>query len=348
MSTRSLLLTGLAGLALLATAVAPAARAAEQLVDGIAAQVGTRIVLISEVMRMVGPQEAMMREGGAPDQAIMKLRAEALDRLIEDRLIEGVVSQLELYADEEEIDQTIETIARDNGLTLEQLYASVVFHGMTREEYRQQIKEDLERRNVVNTFVGSDVKVDDLELRLAYDERFGDMPASSDNVHVRQLLISYGRGTKRDADAACEVVSSARRRLDEGESFEELARELSEVAPADGGDIGWLPTDELAGWMSEALDGLGDGDVSDPILLPFGCSMLQLVERRQVERLTFEQAKPALYQELWNRQLEEGYREWMDELRDKTYIDRRGYFADAAQFGEATFPVEATESAGAP
>jgi peptidyl-prolyl cis-trans isomerase SurA len=92
--------------------------------------------------------------------------------------------------------------------------------------------------------------------------------------------------------------------------------------------------------MSDALEGLEPGDVSEPLLLPFGASLLQLVERREFERLTFEQARPALQQELWNRALEQAYRDWMEDLREKTYIDRRGHFADAARFGESTFGVK--------
>ena len=57
--------------------IAGPAAAAEQLVDGIAAQVGARIVLISEVLRAIGPQEAAMREQGAPEREVAKLRAEA-------------------------------------------------------------------------------------------------------------------------------------------------------------------------------------------------------------------------------------------------------------------------------
>ena len=55
-------------------AVAPAV-ARENLTEGIAAQVGPDIVLISEVMAMVIPMEAEMRRAQAPESEIMKLRA---------------------------------------------------------------------------------------------------------------------------------------------------------------------------------------------------------------------------------------------------------------------------------
>jgi peptidyl-prolyl cis-trans isomerase SurA len=322
---------------------AGAAPAAEQLVDGIAAQVGTRIVLISEVLRVIGPQEAAMREQGAPEREIAKLRAEALDRLIEARLIEGVVAQLELYAREDEIDATIETIAEENGLTLEQLYASVLFHGMSREDYRNQIKQDLERRNVVQGMVGSDIEIEEHEIRALYDDQFGSMPERTDVVRVRQILVSFGGPSKRTAEEACEIVRDTRSRALEGEDFEVLAREISEVAPSDGGDIGWLERDQLADWMDEAIGPLEPGGISEIVVLPFGCSVLRLEEAREIERLSYEQAKARLHEQLWSLRMEEAYREWMEELRGKTYIDRRGYFADAAQFGTPTFPMAGSE-----
>ena len=217
-----------------------------------------------------------------------------------------MVAQLEFYAQDEEIEQTIRSIAEENGLTLEQLYASVVFHGMTRQEYRDQIKGDLERRRVINSFVGQDVQVDDRDLQALYDERFGDMPDSAVHVHVRQILVSHGQNTTRDVETACNMINNA----------------------------------------SDAIGGVEEGGVSELMRLPFGCSVLQVVERRSIERMDLEQARPMLFQELWNVGLDEAYREWMEELRSKTYIDRRGYFADAANFGDTTFPVEAQPAAG--
>jgi hypothetical protein len=73
--------------ALLALAVAAGladhVRADEILSDGIAAQVGNDIVLISEVMQHVGSLEARMRKADMPDIEIAKLRAAGLEKLIE-------------------------------------------------------------------------------------------------------------------------------------------------------------------------------------------------------------------------------------------------------------------------
>jgi peptidyl-prolyl cis-trans isomerase SurA len=330
---------------------AGAAQAAEQLVDGIAAQVGSRIVLMSEVMRVVGPQEAALRKAGGSEQEVAKLRAEALERLIESRLVESVVARLEVSATDAEIDQTIQQIAEMNGLTLEQLYASVVFHGMSREDYRRQIKQDLERRNVVNALLAPDVKVEERDVRALYDQQFAGQPDTANVIRVRQILVSSGENSKRNSEQACAAAGAARERVANGEAFEEVARQVSEVAPKDGGDLGWLPVDQLAGWMREALDPLEPGGLSELIVQPFGCSVLQLVERRELEKPSYEKIHDALREEAFDQKLDERYREWLEELREKTYIDRRGYFAEASTLkvrlpGEES--AEDGEDAGTP
>jgi peptidyl-prolyl cis-trans isomerase SurA len=328
----------------LAAAVPAYAAGDAQLLDGIAAQVDGKIVLVSDVLRSVRPQEEAMRRAGAPEQEIAKLRADGLERLIESRLVERVVEDSKAKASDDEIKRTIEGIAKENGLTVEQLYASVAFHGLTVDEYRTQIKRDYERRQLVQEMLGSRVKVEDKEVEALYAERYGKHQESGDAVHVRQILRAYGGASQRTQETACAEVKLAHDRIAGGEPFEKVASQVSEAAPRDGGDIGWLPLGSVAPWMSKAISGLPEGGVSDVLVLPFGCALLQLVEHRVLEPVSYAQAKDALTRELWERKLEQEYRTWIEELRGHSYIERHGYFAEAARLGaQQTFPVREDE-----
>ena len=314
--------------ALLVCAPAALSAAQEEIVDAIAAQVGNKIVLLSDVARVIGAQEQAMREAGAPEAEISKLRADGLERVIENRLIESVVERTELFASDDEVTSTIESIAAENGLTVEQLHASVAYHGMTVELYRDQIKHDLERRSAVNAMVGSQINIEEEMLVDLYNQRFRDQPKGGVAVHVRQIVVSHGAPSGRSPADACQAVRDAHARIQAGEGFQQVASEVSEVAPQSGGDIGVFHLNEVAGWMHDALVALEPGQVSGVLELPFGCSVLQLVERRDFEPITFEQARDRLSQEVWQREMEKHYREWLEELRADTYIDRRGFFAD--------------------
>ena len=313
-------------------ALATPAPAAEKLADGIAAQVGVDVVLVSEVMALVGPTEKAMREQGAPDSEIAKLRADGLERMIESRLIDQVVRKFELYASDAEIDQQIEDIADENSLDATQLRASVEAHGLEFDDYRERIKRQIERQNVDREFVASRVSVEEKEVRALFEERFSDQPQGGTVVHVRQILLTYGKQAGRDAATACQLASAARSRVQGGLPFQQVASEISDVARQRGGDLGWIHEDTVASWMAPVLGGLENGGMSDVVELPFGCTVLELVERKTYEPITFEEALPRLHQEVFQKYMDEVYVEWVETLRANTYIERKGHFAEAAMF----------------
>src|SRR5262245_53122941 len=152
------------GLALLS---APAARAEEVLVDGIAAQVGSDLVLVSEVLELTGPIEAEARAQGAPESELAKMRADALEQLIERRLLSRVAHDAHLEAADSDVDAAIEGIASENGLSLDQLRASLASHGVRWDEYRGRIKAEIERQKVITSMVGQQITVEESELRSA-------------------------------------------------------------------------------------------------------------------------------------------------------------------------------------
>jgi peptidyl-prolyl cis-trans isomerase SurA len=329
------------------------AAATEEVVDGIAAQVGSDIVLISEVKRASQSLEAQMVAAGAPESEIAKVRAAALEQLIEGRLLARVVKQSELRATDSEVDDAIAGIAKENGLSLDQLKASVTSHDISYKEYRDQIRQELERRKVVQSLVSAKVRVEPDDLKRLYAEQYSNQPPGGQTFHVRQIIVVFGEDVGRSQAQACEIVKLAATRIHEGVAFEDLAKEISAVAPQDGGDIGWIHENSMAPWMKEALAPLEPGGVTGVLELPFGCSLMKLVERRDWTPVTFEAAKPALEQQAFERKLNEEYRKWMNQMREKTFIERRGYFAEAAKLPSSSLSndgggAEPQEGAGAP
>ena len=156
----------------LALFVAGPALAAEHLIDGIAAQVGTDVVLVSEVTTVTAPMEAQIRAAGGGASDISMVRADLLERLIERRLVEQVVRRMELDASDAEVDQAIAGIAAENKLTLDQLRESLESHDVDWESYREKIRGEIQRSKILNGMVRSKVKVEESDVRTLYDRRF--------------------------------------------------------------------------------------------------------------------------------------------------------------------------------
>ncbi len=320
-------------LTLLLGAAAPAA--AEDFLDAIAAQVGSDVVLVSEVEQMMKPVEARLREMGASELEIVRMRADALERLIEQRLIAQLARRAEIEASDAEIDQAIAGIAQETGLTVEDVRARVEAEGLPFEGYRMQLAEQIVHQKVLGGMVQSRIRIDEAEIRRLYRARYDEQHEEGEEAHVRQLLVVAEGRSPAARDAACARARRARSRIAAGEPFERLAKQLSAVNPEAGGDLGWLHVEDLAGWMAPVVAGLEPGGVSDVVETPFGCNLLQLVERRQTKPVSYEEARPTLHAEIFDQRFADEYLKFLEKLRERTYIERRGMFAEAARLGGA-------------
>jgi len=311
----------------IAFAFLPLSASGEKLVEGIAAQVGNEIVLASEVLELAGPVEERLRQAGAPPSEIAIVRKDALERLIETKLISSVVERLELGADREEVDNAIGAIAEDNGLTIDQLLASVSSHGLGIDEYRAKIQGEIERSKVINAMVRSRVQITETEVRDLYDEEFGSQRSGGEEVHLRHILVMAEGPRATSVESACVLVSDAKTQIERGEiTFVDMARNVSDLNPERGGELGWMHTSDLASWMSSTIKDLQPGQLSPVVEMPFGCNLLELVERRQFEAISFEDAQTRLQNEVFQRKTEIEYVKWIDVLRGQTYIDRKAGF----------------------
>jgi peptidyl-prolyl cis-trans isomerase SurA len=321
-------------LALLITLLVVGTAAAQEIVDGIAAQVGSEIVLISDVHQIAEPPERRLREQGASEKEIAMLRAEVLERMIERALIRQVVRRAELDATEAEIDSAIEGIATENGLGIEQLKKSVEAQGLPFEIYRERIRSEIEHAKVINGLIGARVRIEEKDIRALYDEEYADQPAGGTEVHLRHILVPFDGEDPAARRLARDQTQKALLRIRSGESFEEVATEVSTMKPEQGGDIGWFHVSSLAPWMTNAIDPLLSGGTSEVIEMPFGCNLLHVISKRPYERITYENARTRLADYLYQQRLGEEYSKFIEELRQQTFIERKGIFADAARLGD--------------
>lgn len=306
-----------------------------QLLDGIAAQVGSDIVLVSEVRELEASTIARAKQAGASDRDLRMIEAQALERLIERALVKQVVKRAELQATDEEIDSTIADIAHENGITPEQLKASVEAQGLPYALYRERIKGEIEHSKVVNGIVGSRVEISDQEVKEIYDSQVATRPQSGEEFHVRHILVAPDPATGGMA-GACTRAREAHSRVVGGEDIFSVADGIASANP----ELGWKHESELAPWLEAAVRPLAAGQTSEVSEEPFGCVFVQLVERREVKPVSFEEAKRAIQNELYSQRMQGAYQKFIDDVRAHTYIERKGTVASIEEFekdaGEGT------------
>jgi peptidyl-prolyl cis-trans isomerase SurA len=299
------------------------------LLEGIAAQVGSDIVLVSEVREMAAPLIVRAKEAGATDRDLRMIEAQALERLIEKALLRLVVKRAELQASDEEVDGTIAEIASDNGITPEQLRASVEAQGLPYSAYRERIKGEIEHSKVVNGVIGSRIDIKPEEVQEIYQREFASRPQTGVEFHVRSFVVSPP--TPQETDAACARVRDARARVAAGEDLLEVASGLATMDP----ELGWVHESQLAPWLEAGVRPLAAGQLSEITQEPFGCAFVQLVERRAVKPIAFEDAQRAIMNKLYQDRLQGEYEKFIQEIRGHTYIERKGTVASIEEFAPA-------------
>ena len=102
----------------------------------------------------------------------------------------------------------------------------------------------------------------------------------------RASHILIETGEERDALAARELAEELARRIEEGESFSELAEEYSDDpgSRAQGGELGWIEPEDMVSAFEDALYALDEaGEVSEPVETRFGWHLIRLEEIRPPE-----------------------------------------------------------------
>ncbi len=140
-------------------------------------------------------------------------------------------------------------------------------------------------------------------------------------THARHILIKLTEVVSEQE--AKRKIDNIKERLDNGGKFEDLARQLSEDGSANnGGDLGWVNPGDTVPPFEKAMNALGLGEISEPVLSPFGWHVIQVTERRQQD-MTKEASRLKARQEIRARKAEEAYQDWIREMRDRAFVELR-------------------------
>jgi len=153
------------------------------------------------------------------------------------------------------------------------------------------------------------------------DKRGGGPPVMVQQIRARHILVKTSELVSENE--ARSRLRNLKERLENNADFAGLARAHSEDASATkGGDLGWLSPGDTVPEFERAMDALKPGQISDPILTPFGWHLIQVLERRN-EDMSKERQRLMARQALRARKSDEAYQEWVRQLRDRAFIELR-------------------------
>ena len=250
--------------------------------DYIIAVVNSELVTAAELeQRIQRIRIATTPRGTPPPPVTDQLRQQALDSLIEERVLLTFARDSGVRVDDSEIDRAVQSIAVQNKLTLPQLRERVAAEGMDYARFRTTLRDQILLERVREREVGQRTRVTEAEIDKFLAERSAQGGRNSE-LNIAQILITVPEGASAEVVAQRQAMAEAAlARVRGGEDFAAVAREVSEDANrARGGDMGLRPTSRLPDSFVAQVRDLQPGQVS-PTLLRTGAGfhVLKLVER---------------------------------------------------------------------
>ncbi|ECA3521648.1 peptidylprolyl isomerase SurA [Salmonella enterica subsp. enterica] len=255
--------------------------AAPQVVDKVAAVVNNGVVLESDVDGLM--QSVKLNAGQAgqqlPDDAT--LRHQILERLIMDQIILQMGQKMGVKITDEQLDQAIANIAKQNNMTMDQMRSRLAYDGLNYSTYRNQIRKEMIISEVRNNEVRRRITVLPQEVD-ALAKQISTQNDASTELNLSHILIALPENpTSEQVNDAQRQAESIVEEARNGADFGKLAITYSADQQAlKGGQMGWGRIQELPGIFAQALSTAKKGDIVGPIRSGVGFHILKVNDLR--------------------------------------------------------------------
>ncbi|HEX2478161.1 MAG TPA: peptidylprolyl isomerase [Geminicoccaceae bacterium] len=273
------------------------------------------------------------------EQARARLAPQVLRSLIEETLQLQEAERLGITVEDAEIQQALANIAERNRMTVETMQRFFEQNGIDLDTLLEQVRAQIAWVKVVNRQIvpGVTVTVDQLEMAVE--------DARQNEGEPEYLLSEIVLPVDSPAQAQTVAQDAARlvQTLREGASFESLAAQVSAAASAErGGDVGWVRSSAVPGELRNTLEGMREGEISDPIPSPVGYYIFWLRDRR-LNETAVDSSIAGIEVDLAQILLPVDGQDDIDAVRMRA-AELRDDLADCAALADAAAELDAPES----
>jgi peptidyl-prolyl cis-trans isomerase SurA len=294
-------------------------------VDRIVAVVNDDVITLTELNTLIKPYIEKIRTlGYLPEkekQMIFKVRDSMLHRLIDEKIEDQEIKREKVEISEHQIDQTIERIKEANYYTDEDLRAGLAKDGLTMDEYRKRIREQMLRTRLVDFNVRSKIVITKEDIK-AYYEKNLDKYGGNQKYHLRNIIMTVP--TFADSNKRLEIkakMDEIFEKLKAGQSFESLAKKYSESPGAsDGGDLGLFEFDSLSPTLQKAIKEIKPGGFTPVLDTDQGYQIFFLEKIVKTSGKPLESVSSEIERILYDQSVDKKFRAWIEGLRKQAVI----------------------------
>ncbi len=298
--------------------------------DAVVAVVNDEVITEQQVrVHTLSLRDQIRKQGNnMPDET--QLKKHVLSQLIDQIVQRQLAEQMGMTVDDEEIDQTIDKIAKKQNTTAERLLKTMSDRGLSVADFRNQIRTEILINQLEQREVAERISVSDAEIN-NYMHTLNSINNNATEYHVLDLLVGLpNKPTSKEVSTAKTKAETFMVKLRQGADFKSLAMNDSASASAlQGGDLGWKKLAELPEIFVQSVNVMKDDEIAGPIRAPNGFHVIKLIGKRiatadnsRVQDLEADQQlRSHLREMIFKRKFEQNLQSWLSEIRDTAHIE---------------------------
>ncbi|MEC8518692.1 MAG: peptidylprolyl isomerase [Pseudomonadota bacterium] len=246
-------------------------------VEGIAAIVNDEVISKFDVDQRVSLFLVTSGIERTP-QNIDGLRRQVLRTLIQEKLQLQEARDSEIEISRAEINAAMQDMASGTNRSLDEVEKFLKENNVHIRTMEDQIEAELAWNRFVRGRFGGQVSICELEIDETLERAEAAMNQDRVNISEILLLINNQRDGQRLMSEAAQIVQQLRA----GINFGAVARQFSAASSsAIGGNLGWIPVNQLDENIVPIIENMAAGDISDPIETSAGIYIVQLNSKQQ-------------------------------------------------------------------
>jgi parvulin-like peptidyl-prolyl isomerase len=282
--------------------------------DAILAVVGDELVTLRDLGEYMRNIYAQLKIEGRPEEEIRGIMADyeqkGINQLIDDRLILAAAEKAKVVIKPKAINDRMAEIQKRYP-SQQDFISALLKEGMTISELRKKIEEQFKGQVMVEEEVRKKVFVNPREVTDYFNSNVSGK-LSSPRYFLSSVFVSKAPDQVQARDKIIRVKSE----IDAGLTFKDAVSRYSDLP-----SVGEIALDDIRPELKNKVIALAVEQVSDVIEVPEGYYIIKVEGRTSGAQPVLKTAKDTIYQQVFEKKFRERFKEWIESLRKKTYVE---------------------------